>query len=169
MQKLPSRGALSNPPGRFDLQKLEAVDDGWYLEDSPDSIATTLEPERARSVITTNDSPDIPFEKSINPYRGCETGCPYCAAKRKEFVDHKVRFTEINVTERPEAIPELLRLTKGERLVPVVVEGDGRKVRLVHRDRRGHERRALGHRYSPVPPSIRSEATAWMSRSRRIR
>ena len=53
-----------------------------------------------------------------------KTGCPYCAAKRKEFVDHKVRFTEINVTERPEAIPELLRLTKGERLVPVVVEGD---------------------------------------------
>jgi len=75
------RGALSNPPGRFDLQKLEAVDDGWYLEEAPDSIATTLEPERARSVITTNDSPDIPFERSINPYRGCETGCSYCYAR----------------------------------------------------------------------------------------
>lgn len=72
------RGALSNPPGRFDRQKLEAVDDGWYLEESPDSIATTLEPDRAKSVITTNDSPDIPFEQSINPYRGCETACPYC-------------------------------------------------------------------------------------------
>jgi len=71
---------LSNPPGRFDLQQLEAVDDGWYLEEAAESIATTLEPERARTVITTNDSPDIPFEQSINPYRGCETGCSYCAS-----------------------------------------------------------------------------------------
>src|SRR5256886_1513514 len=77
---LTGRGALSNPPGRFDLQKLEAVDDGWYLEAPPDSIATTLEPEHARSVITTNDSPDIPFEQSINPYRGCSHGCSYCVS-----------------------------------------------------------------------------------------
>lgn len=75
------RGALSNPPGRFDRQKLEAVDDGWYLEESPDSIATTLEPDHAKSVITTNDSPDIPFERSINPYRGCESCCIYCYAR----------------------------------------------------------------------------------------
>ena len=74
------RGALSNPPGRFDLQKLEAVDDGWYLEEEPESIATTLEPERARSVISHNDSPDIPFQQSINPYRGCEHACSYCVA-----------------------------------------------------------------------------------------
>jgi DNA repair photolyase len=74
------RGALSNPPGRFDLQSLAPVDDGWYLDETPDSIPTTLEPERARSVISTNDSPDIPFERSINPYRGCEHACPYCAS-----------------------------------------------------------------------------------------
>jgi DNA repair photolyase len=80
-QSFTGRGALSNPPGRFDRQKLEAVDDGWYLEESPDSIATTLEPDRARSVITTNDSPDVPFEKSINPYRGCSNGCVYCFAR----------------------------------------------------------------------------------------
>jgi len=79
-QSFTGRGALSNPPGRFDRQKLEAVDDGWFLEESPDSIATTLEPDRARSVITTNDSPDIPFDQSINPYRGCEHACPYCVA-----------------------------------------------------------------------------------------
>jgi DNA repair photolyase len=72
------RGALSNPPGRFDLSRLESVDDGWYLEESPDSVATTLEPEHSKSVITTNDSPDVPFEQSINPYRGCEHACVYC-------------------------------------------------------------------------------------------
>src|SRR5579864_1364127 len=77
---LTGRGALSNPPGRFDLQQLAAVDDGWYMEEQPDSIATTLEPERARELITTNDSPDVPFEQSINPYRGCSHGCVYCAS-----------------------------------------------------------------------------------------
>ena len=75
------RGALSNPPPRFDLHQVNAVDDGWYQEEMPESIPTTLEPDRARGVITTNDSPDIPFEQSINPYRGCSTGCPYCFAR----------------------------------------------------------------------------------------
>jgi DNA repair photolyase len=73
------RGALSNPPGRFDLQQVSAVDDGWYMDEEPDSIPTTLEPERARSVISRNDSPDVPFELSINPYRGCAHACSYCA------------------------------------------------------------------------------------------
>jgi DNA repair photolyase len=72
------RGALSNPPGRFDQRQIGAVDDGWYQDEVPDSIPTTLEPDRAREVITTNDSPDIPFEQSINPYRGCSHACPYC-------------------------------------------------------------------------------------------
>lgn len=75
------RGALSNPAGRFEHQNLEAVDDGWYVEEQPDSIATTVEPDRARGIITTNNSPDIPFEYSINPYRGCEHGCVYCYAR----------------------------------------------------------------------------------------
>ncbi|MBS0379947.1 MAG: PA0069 family radical SAM protein [Proteobacteria bacterium] len=79
-QHFKGRGTLSNPPGRFDRTQLESVDDGWYVEEAPDSIATTLEPERAREIITTNDSPDIPFEQSINPYRGCEHACPYCVS-----------------------------------------------------------------------------------------
>lgn len=78
-QSFQGRGTLSNPPGRFDLQQLAAVDDGWYVEESPDSIATTLEPDRAREVITRNDSPDVGFEQSINPYRGCSHGCTYCS------------------------------------------------------------------------------------------
>ena len=52
-----------------------------------------------------------------------KTGCPYCAAKRQELEGRGVAFTEVNVTERPEVIPELLKLTKGQRLVPVLVEG----------------------------------------------
>src|ERR1700730_10941880 len=79
-QAFTGRGALSNPPGLFNLQTLEAVDHGWYLEEAPDSIATTLEPERARTVISHNDSPDIPFEQSINPYRGCSHACIYCSS-----------------------------------------------------------------------------------------
>ena len=78
---LKGRGALSNPPGRFDAQQISAVDDGWYMEEEPASIATTLEPDQARGVITANDSPDIPFDQSINPYRGCEHACPYCYAR----------------------------------------------------------------------------------------
>jgi DNA repair photolyase len=75
------RGTLSNPPGRFERQDVEEVHDGWYQEEQPDTIATTVEPDRARGVITTNKSPDIPFEQSINPYRGCEHGCVYCYAR----------------------------------------------------------------------------------------
>jgi DNA repair photolyase len=78
---LKGRGALSNPQGRFDRTGLEAFDDGWYREEAPDSVATSLTPDRARGVITTNDSPDIGFDYSINPYRGCEHGCIYCYAR----------------------------------------------------------------------------------------
>jgi DNA repair photolyase len=72
------RGALGNPQPRFLKPAIESVDDGWFRDEVPDSIATQIRPETARSIITRNDSPDIPFEQSINPYRGCEHGCTYC-------------------------------------------------------------------------------------------
>lgn len=75
------RGALSSPPGRFETSTLEAVDDGWEREPAPDSVATQVLPEPARSIITRNESPDIGFSQSINPYRGCEHGCIYCFAR----------------------------------------------------------------------------------------
>lgn len=75
------RGALSNPAGRFERHQREAIDDGWYHDEVPDFIPTSIEPDRARSVIARNDSPDIPFEQSINPYRGCSHSCPYCYAR----------------------------------------------------------------------------------------
>ena len=75
------RGATINPAGRFAASTTEEFDDGWERDELPDSVATEVRPELARSVISRNDSPDIPFEQSINPYRGCEHGCIYCYAR----------------------------------------------------------------------------------------
>jgi DNA repair photolyase len=81
MEHYKGRGALGNPPPRFLRDNTEAVEDGWYREELPDSIATEVRPEPVRTIISRNDSPDIAFEQSINPYRGCEHGCPYCFAR----------------------------------------------------------------------------------------
>lgn len=75
------RGALSNPHNRFDRQRSESVDDGWHRDDPEPSIATVLIPDTTRSILSRNDSPDIPFDQSINPYRGCEHGCVFCYAR----------------------------------------------------------------------------------------
>ncbi len=80
MDRYKGRGALSNPHPRFIQAQTEAVSDGWYQEETPQTIATEVRPEPARSIISHNDSPDIGFEQSINPYRGCEHGCIYCLA-----------------------------------------------------------------------------------------
>jgi len=73
------RGAVSNPEGRFESTRSEALDDGWgSLDEELPPLATTVQPEPARSIISRNDSPDISFDQSINPYRGCEHGCVYC-------------------------------------------------------------------------------------------
>jgi DNA repair photolyase len=76
-----SRGALSNPAGRVDSTSRATVDDGWYADEVPESVNETVLPDRARTVITTNDSPDVGFDQSINPYRGCAHGCVYCFAR----------------------------------------------------------------------------------------
>jgi DNA repair photolyase len=75
------RGGTSNLAGRFDSLTLEQVDDGWYRDEIVESLTETVLPDRARSVITSNDSPDVGFEVSINPYRGCSHGCIYCFAR----------------------------------------------------------------------------------------
>ena len=76
------RGAISNRAGRFESLAVEAVDDGWGILDEPlPPVETTVQPEPAQSVITRNNSPDVPFDQSINPYRGCEHGCVYCFAR----------------------------------------------------------------------------------------
>jgi len=75
------RGALSNPPGRFDKLTHILERDGWYEEETPNKIETVVMPEAARTVISRNQSPDIHFSQSINPYRGCSHACPYCYAR----------------------------------------------------------------------------------------
>jgi len=76
------RGSLSNPEGRFENTVRRAEDDGWAREeDETPRPATSVQVEQARSIISRNDSPDVPFEQSINPYRGCEHGCIYCFAR----------------------------------------------------------------------------------------
>jgi DNA repair photolyase len=72
------RGALSNPRNRFARHSTEAVDDGWHHEPEPEQIATELILDASRTIIARNDSPDIPYDQSINPYRGCEHGCVFC-------------------------------------------------------------------------------------------
>lgn len=76
------RGAADNPPGRFERREREAFDDGWEGElDDEHSPRTEVTLTQARSIISRNDSPDIPFTQSINPYQGCEHGCVYCYAR----------------------------------------------------------------------------------------
>lgn len=76
------RGAVSNPQSRFHTARHTPVDDGWWQdeEDVP-ALKTTVQPATIRSIIASNRSPDVPFNQSINPYRGCEHGCIYCFAR----------------------------------------------------------------------------------------
>jgi DNA repair photolyase len=75
------RGAHSNASGRYEPLARIAFDDGWErLEDLP-PFKTTVTVDSSRKIITRNDSPDISFDRSINPYRGCEHGCVYCFAR----------------------------------------------------------------------------------------
>ncbi|MGR9073666.1 MAG: PA0069 family radical SAM protein [Gammaproteobacteria bacterium] len=79
---LKGRGATINPAGRYDHYCHEAVDDGWESSDEPSpKLNTSFVMDSCRTVITYNQSPDLPFDRSINPYRGCEHGCSYCFAR----------------------------------------------------------------------------------------
>src|ERR1700693_100639 len=80
-QSFKGRGAVSNPAVRFEATTREATHDGWYEDEIVEHLTETVLPDRARSVITTNDSPDVGFDQSINPYRGCSHGCVYCFAR----------------------------------------------------------------------------------------
>lgn len=114
----PGRAALSNPANRYDRLRSEAVDDGW--ENDADAALTPLRTEvrdeRPRRIITANQSPDLSFERSINPYRGCEHGCIYCFARPGHAwlgLSPGLDF-ETRLIARPDA-PELLARELGAR------------------------------------------------------
>jgi DNA repair photolyase len=79
--RIKGRGAASNPVGRFERTRGEIEDDGWWQELLPSRPQTHVIDETARSILSRNESPDIPFDQSINAYRGCEHGCVYCYAR----------------------------------------------------------------------------------------
>ncbi len=106
------RGAQSNRTGRFERETREPVDDGWMRDDTDVDALRPFETiehiERARSIITRNDSPDIGFDRSINAYRGCEHGCSYCFARPTHaYLGHSAGiaferdiYVKVNAVER---------------------------------------------------------------------
>lgn len=71
------RGTASNPHNRYAPTRSEQEDDGWYQDETPMSRATEVRKEKAKTAITRNNSPDVGFDRSVNPYRGCEHGWMY--------------------------------------------------------------------------------------------
>jgi len=103
------RGATINGEGRFASETRERVDDGWWQEEEP-AARTELLVDAAKKVINFNRSPDVPFDRSINPYRGCEHGCSYCFARPgHSYLDLSPGLDfETKIFHKPEA-PALLR------------------------------------------------------------
>jgi len=102
------RGARSNASGRFEKHRRYLFDDGWDTLESLPPLKTEVFPEVVKSIITRNDSPDISFDRSINPYRGCEHGCTYCYARPSHAyaglspgMDFETKlFAKVNAAER---------------------------------------------------------------------
>ncbi len=80
-RRLHGRGALSNASGRYERETRVLVDDGWDEGEEPEALKTEILRDSSRTIITRNRSPDISFDRSINPYKGCEHGCVYCFAR----------------------------------------------------------------------------------------
>jgi DNA repair photolyase len=121
------RGAVSNLQGRYEVHAREQFDDGWEQEegDEPRVWKTHITDEIAKTILTRNSSPDIPFELSLNPYRGCEHGCIYCFARPTHSylglspgMDFESKiFAKVNAPEllrqelaRPSYVPEPIAL-----------------------------------------------------------
>ena len=133
------RGAVSNLQGRYEVDTREPIDDGWSHDDSshdgwshddatettPARLQTHVTPEHAKTILSRNPSPDIPFNVSLNPYRGCEHGCVYCFARPSHSylglspgLDFETRlFAKVNAAEllrrelaRPGYVPESIAL-----------------------------------------------------------
>ncbi|HAF90994.1 MAG TPA: radical SAM protein, partial [Pseudomonas sp.] len=110
LTRIRGRGTAINPDNRFAPTRSEAFDDGWEQE-VPPTRATEVRRETAKSVLTRNQSPDVGFDRSVNPYRGCEHGCIYCFARPSHAywdlspgIDFETRLiAKTNLAERLEA------------------------------------------------------------------
>lgn len=111
------RGAVGNPTGRYEHQTRVATDDGWgNADEEVPPLRTTLGVDSTRRIITRNRSPDVPFDRSINPYKGCEHGCVYCFARPTHaYLGHSPGLDfESRLYWKPDA-PELLRRELSDR------------------------------------------------------
>ncbi|WP_209425167.1 PA0069 family radical SAM protein [Pararhodobacter sp. SW119] len=119
----PARGTAAQPAPRFDRQNREWAEDGWDLEEDARSVVREVAVERPRSVISWNNSPDLGFDRAVNPYRGCEHGCIYCYARPTHAylgLSPGLDF-ETRLIARPDA-PEVLARElgrKGYRVAPI--------------------------------------------------
>ncbi len=127
--KARGRGALSNASGRFERQYVEPADDGWE-QDENDLAAFRTEtiPERPKTIITYNTSPDISFDRTINPYKGCEHGCIYCFARPNHAyrgLSPGLDFeTKIFVKPGAAAILERELAKRSYKVTPIMMAGD---------------------------------------------
>lgn len=121
--RTPGRAAASNPDNRFDRLHVEAVDDGWTPEADLPVLRTEVRDEVARKVITRNTSPDLSFDRSINPYRGCEHGCIYCFARPSHaFLGLSAGLDfETKLIARPNAAAQLRKELSNPRYQPATI------------------------------------------------
>ncbi|MEP5729768.1 MAG: PA0069 family radical SAM protein [Sulfitobacter sp.] len=132
------RAACSNHAGRYEQRRREAVDDGWARDDVLPVLRTQTRIELPRRMITYNRSPDLPFDRSINPYRGCEHGCIYCFARPSHAylgMSPGLDF-ETQLIARPEA-PQVLErelAAKQYRVAPIAIGTNTDPYQPIERD-----------------------------------
>ncbi|MBI1416889.1 MAG: PA0069 family radical SAM protein [Limimaricola sp.] len=134
------RAAVTNPANRFDRLHAQAVDDGWARDDDLPPLRTTISEEKPRSVLTYNTSPDLPFDRSINPYRGCEHGCIYCFARPSHAylglspgLDFETRL--VARPSAPEVLAKELRAA-GYKVRPIAIGTNTDPYQPIERDRK---------------------------------
>ena len=136
--KVKGRAAQSNHAGRFERYTCAAFDDGWARDEDLPVLRTRTRVEVPRKVITYNRSPDLPFDSSINPYRGCEHGCVYCFARPSHAylgLSPGLDF-ETQLVARPDA-PEVLRrelANKRYRVAPIAIGTNTDPYQPIERD-----------------------------------
>ena len=117
------RGAISNAAGRFETSTREGFDDGWQLDEEVAPTRREVLTETPRTIIARNTSPDLPFDRSVNPYRGCEHGCIYCFARPTHAylgLSPGLDF-ETKLTVKPEAARLLRKAFDNPRYVPATL------------------------------------------------